>query len=179
MDRQLLDALPPALRPVREYQAIMASEQMECEALYRAQQDTLNNLFPQTAGDYGLGRWERMLNITPRGTDTLDDRRFRVLSRLSEQIPYTITALRQQLSMLCGPDGYTAQVDPPACLLTVRVALTAKKAFADVGALLRRVAPANLVIDLSLLYNQHQTLAAMTYAQLAAYTHQQLREDAI
>ena len=179
MDRQLLDALPPVLRPVREYQAIMATEQTECEVLYAAQRDTLNNLFPQTSGDYGLGRWERMLNITPQGTDTLDDRRFRVLSRLSEQLPYTITALRRQLSALCGPDGYTAQVNPSAYLLTVRVALTAKKAFAHVNALLRRVAPANLVIDLSLLYNQQQTFAAMTHAQLDAYTHQQLREDVI
>ena len=63
--------------------------------------------------------------------------------------------------------------------LTVRVMLKVKQNYDDVETLLNRIVPENLVLDLSLMYNQHQTLAAFTHAQLAAYTHYFLRNEVL
>ncbi|MEG2372762.1 MAG: hypothetical protein RSB36_08290, partial [Hydrogenoanaerobacterium sp.] len=38
------------------------------------------------------------------------------------------------------------------------------------------VVPANIVIDLSLLYNKNETLSHFTNARLSKFTHKQLRE---
>lgn len=59
----------------------------------------------------------------------------------------------------------------------IRVMLKVKQNYDDVETLLNRIVPENLVLDLSLMYNQHQTLAAFTHAQLAAYTHYFLRNE--
>ena len=45
--------------------------------------------------------------------------------------------------------------------------------------MLEEVIPANMEIDLSLLYNQHETLAKFTHKELAKYTHRQIREEVL
>ena len=73
--------------------------------------------------------------------------------------------------------GQTVAMVGSTFTLTVRVMLKVKQNYDDVETLLNRIVPENLVLDLSLMYNQHQTLAAFTHAQLAAYTHYFLRNE--
>lgn len=148
-------------------------------ALWDCLNAALADQFVQTATNNGISRWESILQIIPKGTDSLSDRKFRILTRLNEQLPYSYRMLQQQLETLCGQDGYTAEINSGAYTLTIRVALTAKNNFNDVATMLWRVVPANMIIDLSLRYNQHSTLTPFNYAQLAAYTHNQLRNEVI
>ena len=119
------------------------------------------------------------MDITPKLTESLSDRKFRIMTRLNEQLPYTLTGLKQQLAALCGEDGYSVTLDSANYSIGVLVALTAKSAFTDVDALLRRMTPANLVISLALKYNQHLTLSAFTHEHLNTYTYDQLRNEVI
>ena len=64
-------------------------------------------------------------------------------------------------------------------LIHICLALTARQMLSDAAALLDRVVPVNLTVDLSLRYNQHQTLLGRTHAALAAYTHDQLRNEVL
>ena len=73
--------------------------------------------------------------------------------------------------------GHTVAMVGSTFTLTVRVMLKVKQNYDDVETLLNRIVPENLVLDLSPMYNQHQTLAAFTHAQLAAYTHYFLRNE--
>lgn len=179
MDRRIMDYLPPILQPVRELRAICAGQQTVLEDVWAAVEAALDDQFVVDARESGIARREKILGITPKGTDTLEDRRFRVKARINERLPFTLPALRQQMADLCGPDGYSVSIGRGTYLLTVRVALTAKSNFDDVGALLKRVAPANIVIDLELKYNQNMTLAGFTHGQLAAWTHDQLRNEVL
>ena len=137
--------------------------------------DLLANQFIKTAGNLGLSRWEKILGITPKGTDTLDDRRFRVLARLNEELPYTLPQLRVILENLCGPGNSSAEVTDYTLL--VKVGVAAKKNFEDVQNLLERVAPVNLVLVVQQLFNIHETLKGFTHAQLAWYTHLEVRTE--
>lgn len=175
MERKLIKYLPYVVREYKEFQAITAAEQPEVEQAWDASDAVLSNLFVQTAGDLGLGRWEKILGIVPKGTDTLEDRRFRVLSRLNEELPYTLIQLKRILESLCGAGNYTASVSDYT--LHVGVGVAAKKNYADVQTLLERVTPVNLILDLRQLFNTHAELQQWTHAQLAWYSHQEVRED--
>lgn len=179
MDRKLINYLPYVVRDYAEFQGITGAEQPEFETAWAAADDLLANQFIKTAGNLGLSRWEKILGITPKGTDTLDDRRFRILTRINEELPYTLPQLRNILETLCGPGNYSADVAEGTYHLIVKIGLAAKNNFTDVESLLNRVVPQNLIVTLLQLYNTHAELGRFTHAQLAAHTHDQLRNEVL
>ena len=174
---RLLDYWPEHMGALREFQALARTEQWELENAVRVVRGAPDDFFVSTLSETGAGHWEKLLGLPSGRGDALTDRRFRIMTRMNEQLPFTMGRLRELLGSLCGEEGFTAAVDCVGLLLSVRVELTAKANFRDVEALLERVVPLNVVIDLSLLYNQYQTLAGHTHAQLAAWTHEQLRNE--
>lgn len=179
MDRRLIDYLPFIIRDYAEFQRIMESQQPEFEQAWNTVDDLLDNQFISTAGNMGLSRWEKILGITPKGTDTLEDRRSRILVRINEELPYTIPQLRNILETLCGIGNYSAEVPEGTYNLIVKVGVAARKKFSDVEALLDRVVPQNMIVNLFQLYNTHAELGLFTHEQLAAYTHDHLRNEVI
>lgn len=178
MERKLINYLPNVVRGFTEFQGITEGEQPELEAIWDATDSVLNNQFISTAGNLGLSRWESILDITPKGTDTLDDRRFRILTRINEELPYTLSQLRVILETLCGEGNYSAEVEGTYHLL-VKIGIAAKNNFNDVESLLDRVVPLNMAVTLLQLYNSHGDMAAFTHAQLAKKTHYQVRNEVL
>ena len=155
------------------------AEQSEIAFLWDAVDSAFNDQFVNSATLNGVQRWEAILNIRPRGTDSLDTRKFRIISRLNEQLPYSLPALKNMLQTLCGEDGYSVEVQNDTYTLIVKIALVAKENFDDVDILLNKVVPANMVIDLSLKYNQYGLLRAFTHGALRSYAHSQLRNEVL
>jgi hypothetical protein len=179
VDRQLIDYLPQILKEVRELKAIVDAEQPEASDLWDALDDALNDQFVQDASENGVSRWEKILKIVPQPSRTLAERKFLILARLNEELPYTLNKLKQQLETLCGVDNYSVILNHTAYTLTVEVALIASNSLNDVDSLVQRSAPANLIINVTLKYNKHSTLANFTHYELAAYTYYQLRNGVI
>ena len=177
MDRVLNDYLPDVLRGNVELESLLDGQQPEVSSLWDALDGALQDQFPATAGEYGIARWEELLGEPSRDTDTLEDRRFRVLARLSARLPYTEAGLRRSLAELCGGDGFSLEVDGGSYTLTVRVALASAKNFDAAETMVRQMAPANLVMDISLLYRRHQDFESQTHGELAAQTHGALRGE--
>lgn len=171
--------LPPDLQDVLEFKAINEVEGIEAERLRNACISVRNEFFIATATDYGLKKREQPIGIMAKDTESLDDRRFRLIARYNEQAPFTFPSIEDQIERLCGAGGYFFEYGPEPFHLKVRVALTAKNQFGEVGLTLRKTVPANVVVDLSLLYNQNKTLHPFTNAQLSAYTNKQLRNEVI
>lgn len=167
------------MKEFREFKAISTAETPELLYLWGVLEDVMNDQFVNDATQNGVKRWESILKIVPKGTDSLDIRKFRILTRLNEQLPYTYTTLEQRLITLCGQNGYSLQLNNTEYTLKVRVELTVKGKFDEVKSMLQRIVPANIVIDLSLLYNQHSLLSNFTHSQLANYTHDQLRNEVL
>ena len=174
---ELLSYLPEVLHDIREFRLICEAGDFELAELHISLADIVKDNFIQTLTERGCERWERMMRITPKASDDIEVRRFRILAQLNEQLPYTYRGLLRQLETLCGKDGYSAELNSNAYTLSVRVALTAKNQLDEVMKLLKRVVPANLVVSVTLKYNQHKTFAAMTHGQLSAYTHYSLRNE--
>lgn len=179
MRKKLQDYLPPILLKTYEFPLLCDTEQPEIDRLRDAADAVLDAQFISTAGETAIARYEKIFGITPMDTDTLAERRFKVLAKINAQLPFSVRRLRQQLATLCGEDRYKLEVGGGVYTLTVKVALTAKRNQQAVEELLADIVPANMVCTTSLLYNQHADLTRFTHAQLALLTHFEIREEVL
>lgn len=179
MRKKLNEYLPSILLKTYEFPLLCDTEQREFDRLNTAVDEVLDAQFVSTAGERGIERYEQIFSIVPQDTDTLDERRFRVLAKINAQLPFSVRRLRQQLATLCGENGYRMEIDGGRYTLTVKVALTAKRNQQAVEELLADIVPANMVCTTSLLYNQHADLTRFTHAQLALLTHFEIREEVL
>lgn len=179
-DRNLIDYLPMFLQDVRELKAIMNNaEQPEMLIDWTALENALDDQFINDSTEYGVSRWEQILGITPKATLTLDERKFAILTRINESLPFTETTLNDFLITLCGKDGYKCEIHSNDYTIVIKLALGNKNNFQDVVRYLDKIKPANMITTVSLLYNTHEVLSGFTHAQLAAYTHKQLWDEVI
>ena len=178
MERNLIEYLPEYLHEYNELKQIMNTEQVEFSLAWKAIKDVFLDQFISTATKNGVERWERILKIRPKNTDTLDERRFRILTRLNEQLLYTYTTLKQRLGALCGEDGYYVLLNNNAYSLLVKLALSNESNIDDVTSLLERMLPVNMQYKV-MLFNAHGILSEFTHAQLNQYTQEQLRKEVL
>lgn len=173
----IIDYLPTILHEIKEIVAIANVEKPVLETLWQEIENTLNNQFVVSTNEQGADRYEKMLKLNVPATDTIETRRFRILTRYQEQAPYTYRVLKQLLDSLLGVGQYELKRDVAAKTLSVKIELTVKGMFDAVVIMLERITPQNMALTVQLRYNQHSTLARYTHAQLAAFTHKQLREE--
>lgn len=177
-DRNLIEYLPENLRNVEEYNAILTlAEQPEMVELWEAEENILKDQFIADATENGISRWEKILGIVPKATDSLDSRKISILTRINEQIPFTLTTLKEQLEAICGKGECDVDLEADKYTLSVKVALTAASNLNDVNLFLKRVVPANLIVHLTLKYNQHSMFSTYTHQDLSTFTHEQLRNE--
>lgn len=177
MATNLTNYLPGVLSNIREFKVICDAEGPFIDTAKKSLNLGINNQFIGCLDDYGCFRWETLLGIKPMDTDTLQERNFRILTRVNEQLPYTYRCLEERLRNLCGEHGYTLEMDKERFILYVRIALSAKKNYSAVVELLDRITPCNLILKVSLLYNQHSKIARYTHAHLVKHTYAQVREE--
>ena len=177
-DRKLIDYLPIFERTIKEFDAILTkAEDPEMVDGWGAVDNALNDQFIVDATEDGVSRLEKIMKVVPKATETLDERKFTLLVKESEQPPFTINALKIQLESLCGEGNYEVTRNVATKTLSVRVALAASNSFNDVVVLLERIVPANMVIDLSLKYNQHDKYTSYAHEAMQNFTHDQLRNE--
>lgn len=177
MDRKLIDYLPEHSQEILEMRVIMAAEQKEFERLWTEINNTKKDQFLVTATENGIARWEKMLKISPKATDTTEERRLRILAKVNEQLPFTKVTLAQSLTALCGEGGYKMDIRYGEYRVRVLVALAAKKMVDEVQKLLQRVLPANLLIEVTLLYNTWEKTKAKTWGELLSRKWRGVKED--
>lgn len=175
----ILEYLPDFLKEVKEIIVHAKAQEPELAALWNAQENAYNDQFLYLMGENGISRWEKMLKISPMGTDTLEDRRFRILNRINAQLPYSYRMLEAHLIQMCGENGYRMSYDKDTWTLTIKIALTSKKQYSEVLDMVTQMIPANIILDYDLMYNTHEILGRFTYGELANYTHGTLRNEII
>lgn len=177
MDRQLIDYLPLFIQNFNEIKRIMGTEQIDIENAWTNAENVMNDQFVSVATENSVKRWESILNLTPKATYTLEERKFNILARLNEQLPYTVDTLKTSLTSLCGENGYMLNLDSNNYELLVKLALTNKNNFESVVQLLNKIIPANIVTNVELMYNKHEFLGRFTHSQLAVRTHEEMRSE--
>ena len=175
--RKLLNYLPHYMREYAEMRQIMEAEQPEIDILWSAAEGVLADQFILDATANGVKRWESLLGVSPKDTDTLDERKFRLLTLLNQELPYTMRKLEQTLTNLCGANGYSIILTAANYHITVKLALENANNYVEVEKTLKKMIPANMVQEIVIMYNANSILKQYTHAELAAYTHDQIRSE--
>jgi len=175
----ILSYLPPILHEIKELQKIASLENPSIERVWELTKSLFNNQFILTLDERGADRYEKMLGLMTNESETLETRRFRILSRYQEQAPYSFPVLKQLLDSLLGEGKYELTRSTSEKWVRVKLELTVSREFEIVEVLLERVTPQNMLVYVEIRYIQHSALAHFTHAQLAAYTHKQLREEVL
>lgn len=171
----ILEYLPQFLKEVREMIGNADGENKELSKLWEAIEQAWNDQFLYTMGEYGIKRWEKIIGITPYATDTLEDRRFRIINRLNANVDYTYIRVWEHLAQMCGANGFTMQYIAEIWTLQVRVALHQARQYEEMRRWLLEIIPLNIILDIDLLYNTHRILNRFTHGNLSQYTHHELR----
>jgi hypothetical protein len=176
-DRKLIDYLPHFMQGYREMAVIMESEQTEIDRLWMESENALADQFIHEATESGIKRWEFMLGISPKDTDSLDERRFRILTKLNQELPYSLRKLEQALTNLCGNAMFSVEINAAEYHVEIKLGLENKRNYHEVVDLLAKMIPANMTQYVQIMYNAHDVLTQFTHSKLAAYQHEQLRNE--
>jgi len=176
-NRRLIDYLPNFMQEYREIGVIMETEQFEIDRLWMHTENAFADQFILEATENGVKRWESILGISPKDTDTLDVRKFRILTRLNQELPYTLRKLEQALTSLCGNNMFSIELDSAKYHIEVKLGLVNESGYQDVVDVLMKMIPANMTQHVQIMYNSNAVIGKMTHAQLAAYTHKQLKSE--
>lgn len=176
--RKLRDYLPDCIRDVREYRAILDDgEQPEVAELWQHTYDVYAEEFIHDMSEYGVVRWERMLGIVPQDTLTLEERKYNILVKINEQLPFTIRQLHNLLTTLCGENNFEINLTHLNYSLVVKLGLAKRHMFDEVWKLLKKIVPANLILDVIIMYNTHKVVGKVTHGYLRKYKHEQIRRE--
>ncbi len=172
---RIAEHLPLYMSSISEISAVMSTEQTELDELGNSSDVLVDNAFVGTANEEAILRYEKLLDILPNETATLDERKFDILVKSNEQLPYTLENLRQKLSIFCGED-YSLQVVHGSYSIKVALALSKANELTSVVSMLADVLPCNMLYAVSVIFNTYGFFGSMTHSQLTAYSHKQLRE---
>lgn len=162
---------------LREAQQIAKSVNPEFDLLYERIRQFLKDCFVETAQEYVVARWEKIVNIIPRASDTLEERRNRVLYQMNIPLPYTTRRLKHLfLANIVGEGNYKVTVDPIACTIEVLLNPAKETMWDDVEQLLDTMLPAHIEIKMGFMGTIHNYLKNYTHNELSAFSHDEIRD---
>jgi hypothetical protein len=176
MDRKLIDCLPPPLAALREFKVAMGAEDPEFDLLWAAYDSAYGSPFIETAGADGIARMERICGVVPDERDSLDTRRMRLLVLNNFATPLTYRWLLARLGDIYGTN-FTAALDPGAYTLDIGIGLASKSLLRLAEDIIGWAVPANIAVNIHLLYNSWGTLKQTTWGGIGARTWIQAKED--
>lgn len=139
----LIVYLPPFLAEYEELREILKAEEPELSLLWDNTEKALFNQFITTADKNGIAAYERLLNLLPESSDSLEQRRARVMSKWIAKLPYTYKALIERLGALCGND-FSLNCNFENYSLTAMVHFRKYSDFLQVKRLFKEMLPANI-----------------------------------
>ena len=144
----LLGYWMPVLRQLKEFKEIAKAETPELKYILEQIERTLNNMFIETADEYGIKRFEDIMGIYPEAGASLETRRFNVLVKWNDKVPYTEKELYNRLISICGDDNFSVNPDYKNYFLEIITHLGIEGAFDTISSILQDMIPCNLVLDL-------------------------------
>ena len=102
----LVSYLPPFIAEYKEINTALAAENPEFQLIWEAADRALRNEFIETADEYGISRFEKMMGLFPSKEDSLESRRLNIRSKWFTMLPYTWRMLMDRLLLLCGEEPF-------------------------------------------------------------------------
>lgn len=165
--------LPRALVGIPDLEQLYAAADRQVEKLYEDLDQLDEDVFMDSMSETRVKRWETMLGLTPKETDTLQERRFAVHSRVVDKLPYSYRVILSDLKTL-DPDA-TLDIDYTNMKATVSIDLSSQSMVADIQDLLEKKLPLNMIYVVEVLYRNWGDFSAYKWGDLLGYTWDEMR----
>ncbi|MFS1193744.1 putative phage tail protein [Enterococcus lactis] len=141
----LRDLMPTWYQGIIETDLLMNLENDLFEKLRLQIEKVQSNQYVSTADSKTIALYEQMLGINPDAVDTLEMRRFRVLTRMTSQVPYTEKYLKELLSSFGDPAELTMFYSEYRLLVEMNFEKLGQ--VSEIEYIFRTVVPANILVD--------------------------------
>ena len=143
----LKDMLPDWYDGILELEVVMNLQQENVDLIAKELRNVQSNQYISTANIQTIKIYENLLKINSNPNDSLDVRRFRVLTRLTGQKPYTFRYLQELLSSFSGPASLTMLYNEYKLVATINFEQVGQ--LSEVEYLFRSIVPANIIYDIN------------------------------
>ena len=161
---KLIEYLPEFLQKIREYKVLFDVEDIELDELKERLEDILDEVIVNTADSYGIERYEKIYSIKPDSND-IEKRRFNILSKINNRVPYTINWLKSKLDNIVGKDNYVITIDHNNYKIKIEILAI----FKEVAELLNKDLREQLSANMEITVNLFQTEQCQMY--FAGFVH--------
>ena len=173
----LIDYLPNFMKDVEEMAIIMNASEPEIENINDNIDGILADLFVIGCSQEATKRYERIVQIIPKLTDSLEKRQYDILAIYNQTLPFTLESLQEKLNAICDKDGYTIEMIYEKFILNVQLILSKKHLELTVRNLLEWIVPVNLIINLTIDYNKWKDLKKYRWKDLKKYRWFDIKES--
>lgn len=140
--------LPPVIKEAREFKKLAIAENPEFNLMWENIDVVWANQYIMELTIDGVIRWEGIIGIYPRISDTLEDRRIRILTYIASSSLFTITVLRNYLHSVCGEENVYCEINCVTYILDIVLYNISETTYLDVLAMLKIMIPANIVVQI-------------------------------
>lgn len=179
-ETDLVSYLPPFLMEYPQLCTTLEAEDPEFLLIWQAASRVFANKFIETADEYGISRFERLLRIYPESGASLEARRARVLALWFMPLPYTWRKLLEKLVAIYGKDDFYARQYPNEYRIRVEVFL---ENISEVREVIYAMLPANMLYVLVFSYETEvwnteciQFASLQLYYKLVGWLSHRFRE---
>ena len=124
-------------------------------------------------------KWEQMLKIKITGEETLGDRRRNIKGIWASGLPYTARKFKEVLDAIVGPEYYLLDINQANKTLKVDLMLDVIMKDTYIYNLMRAMAPADMIVTVSIVFNRNRAFKGYTNADLKKYTNHELKTSKI
>ena len=166
MENRYVYYLPNTVRELQEFQKLGEIEGQILEEAGLAKDEVVHNQWILTAERRGLLRLARMMGLYGAAGMETEPLRAEILFRWNSRSPYTLFYLQDWLDACLGADGYTVKVQQERYLLQLVLELGVKEKKEFLQKHLRKIIPANLLMEIRLNANTYGKLNVMTHGRM-------------
>lgn len=175
----LLERLPPFLQESATLGIFFEGLQAGMNAIDKGGEEFAENLFIDTAGDYGLKQWEREYGIGPKAEATLEDRRSTLKAKMRGQGTATKSMIEAMAAAFSNGEVEVIEDNGNSRFFIKFVGtMGTPPNMKDLTEAIETAKPAHLAFEYVYIFYQNGQLKEHTHQSLVVYTHKQIREGA-
>lgn len=139
------DYVPSIYKDVTEMEVIVGVNDELLDNEEEILDDLENSQFIVNAPEHAISEYEKLLNIYPLNTDSIEFRRIRIMNRLSMTPPFSLPYLREKLNTIIGVGKYNCYMDYDNYTLYVESSATNQSYVNETYVTINKLKPANIV----------------------------------
>ena len=166
---------PQHIANIEEFKRIAAVYDKKLQVIWDTLSQLQTNKRFNAMDEEECSRWETMLKIKLTGEETLGDRRRNIKGIWTSGLPYTEKKFKEVLDAMVGPEYYLLDINKAKKTLKVDLMLDAIMKDTYIYNLMRAMAPADMIVIVSIVFNRKRAFKGYTNADLKKYTNHELK----